>query len=143
LKHLLFALMSLRAGADYSGVVQGFIYCVKGSPRPSTPRLIGFFCPGNSPIDNRVFCSWPPPHQVSVYLPWFAPRRASPQFRPYRGPFTKPLAWSGWPARWLGTLSLRFEAMPEYYQKPASLCNLFHENKTIEQMIAIVKINRP
>jgi len=39
--------------------------------------------------------------------------------------------------------SLRFAAMPEYYQKPASLCNLFHENKTIEQMIAIVKINRP
>jgi len=39
--------------------------------------------------------------------------------------------------------SLRFAAMPEYYQKPASLCNLFHENKTIAQMIAIVKINRP
>jgi hypothetical protein len=46
-------------------------------------------------------------------------------------------------ARWLVTLSLRFAAMPEYYQKPASLCNLFHENKTIEQMITIVKINQP
>jgi hypothetical protein len=37
------------------------------------------------------------------------------------------------------TLSLRFAATPEYYQKSESLCNLCHENKTIEQMIAIVK----
>ena len=41
------------------------------------------------------------------------------------------------------TLSLRFAATPEYYQKHESLRNLCHVNKTIEQMIAIVKIYRP
>ncbi len=68
------------------------------------------------------------------------------RYRP-RGPCVYPAVPAArtcrWPARWLVTLSLRFAAMGEYYQKPASLCNLFHENKTIEQMIAIVKSNQP
>jgi len=41
-----------QGGADCSGVVQRLDLCVKGSPHPSTPRLKGFLCPGNSPIDN-------------------------------------------------------------------------------------------
>jgi hypothetical protein len=44
--------MSLRAAPIAREFVNGLTDCVKGSPHPSTPRLIGFLCPGNSPIDN-------------------------------------------------------------------------------------------